>query len=57
MPAGVSSPWIPPRPTAEILHVDRALVPRTVTKESCQIVAFNRNFNEIWNRGDNIAVQ
>ena len=27
MPVGVSSPWIPPRPTAEILHVVPALVP------------------------------
>ena len=27
MPAGVSSPWIPPRPTAKILHVDPVLVP------------------------------
>jgi hypothetical protein len=27
MPAGVSSTWIPPRPTAKILHVDPVLVP------------------------------
>jgi hypothetical protein len=32
-------------------------VPMTVMKESCQIAAFNRNFNEMWNRGDNIATQ
>jgi hypothetical protein len=27
MLAGVTTPWIPPRPTAEILRVDPALIP------------------------------